>query len=414
MKYVIIGNSAAGIGACEGIRSLDQGGEITVISNEREHTYSRPLISYLLCGKTTREKMKYRPDSFYADHGIELCFGEVEKIDPEHKTVSLDSHQEIAYDKLLVATGSRPFVPPMDGFDSVTNKSTFMSLKDATRIEDAVTHDTRVLILGAGLIGLKCAEGIQNKVNSITIVDLADRVLPSVLTAEASSVIQKHMEKAGVAFVLGDSVARFEQSVAKLKSGKEIPFDYLVVAVGVRPNTELVNEAGGHVERGIVTNTRQETSLPDIYSAGDCAESLDITTGANRVLAILPNAYIQGECAGINMAGGNKDFANAIPMNAMGIMDLHMITAGSYDGEVISPAGKPNSNMYKRLFIKDDCLIGFIMIGDVRRAGIYTSIIKNRIPLCSLDMGLLIDSPQLIAFSKEYRKEKLGGVKNEN
>ncbi|MDP4110123.1 MAG: FAD-dependent oxidoreductase [Bacillota bacterium] len=411
MKYVIIGNSAAAVGTAEGIRSIDKTGEIIMVTKEREHTYARPLISYLLQGKTTREKMKYRPDGFYKNNNIEFMFGEVINIDPWRKELRLNDGKSISYDKLMVASGSRPFVPPMEGLDTVAKRSGFMTVNDAEFLMREVGEDTKVLILGAGLIGLKCAEGLCGRARSITVVDLAGRVLPSILTPEASEIVRAHIKKSGINFILGDSVARFEKDAAYLKSGKELPFDVLVVAVGVRPNVELVKDAGGTVGRGVLTNAFMETTLPGVYSAGDCTESYDVSADGNRVLAILPNAYIQGECAGINMAGGKKEFKDAIPMNAIGFFGLHMITAGSYDGD--AAVTRPESGEgYKQLYIKDGLLKGFILIGDVKRAGIYTSIIKDKIPLSGLDFDLLVDKPQLIAFSKEYRREKLGGAVN--
>lgn len=406
MKYVIIGNSTAAIGCVEGIRQVDNEGNITLISNEPYHTYSRPLISYLLYGKTDEERMKYRPDSFYKDNDCTLLAGKtVTSIDPKGKTVLLDDGEKIPYDKLLVATGSRPFIPPIEGLDTVTQKFTFMSLDDAKALEKALTPETKVMIMGAGLIGLKCAEGIAHLVKSITVVDLADRILPSVLDGEGASIVQKHLESQNISFILSDSVQSFAENQTTLASGQKVSFDVLVVAVGVRPNTGLVSEAGGKVNRGIVIDEKCRTSLPDIYAAGDCVESHDITIDENRILALLPNAYIQGETAGINMAGGEKTYDSAIPMNAVGFFGLHVITAGSYDGEktVTCVDGR-----YKKLIVKDGVLKGYIMVGDVRRAGIYTSLIRNRTPLDSIDFDLMKENPQLMAFSRKERRKMLG------
>ena len=158
MNYVIIGNSAAAVGCIEGIRQADKAGSITVVTDEPHHTYSRPLISYLLLGKTDEERMKYRPDGFYEENGVTLLAGRrAETVDPEKKTVSLDDGQILSYDKLLVAAGSRPFVPPIKGLDGVENAFTFMTLDSAKALEKALGKEKRVLILGAGLIGLKCA-----------------------------------------------------------------------------------------------------------------------------------------------------------------------------------------------------------------------------------------------------------------
>ena len=406
MKYVIIGNSTAAVGCIEGIRSVDKDGKITVISNEKHHTYSRPLISYLLLGKTDEQKMKYRPDSFYEDNKCETLFGEkVTAIEPDKKRVVLESGKSVEYDKLLTATGSRPFVPPMEGLESVKKRFTFMSLDDAHALGKELAPDKKVLIVGAGLIGLKCAEGICDRVGSITVVDLADRILPSILDAEGSKPVQKHIEKKNISFILSDSVKKFADTHAELASGKELDFDILVVAVGVRPNTELVSEAGGKVNRGIVTNEFMQTTVNDVYAAGDCCESFDISSGQNKIIAILPNAYMQGECAGRNMAGEKKAFDKAMPMNAIGFFGLHIITAGSYDGDVSSETSESG---YKKFVTKDNRLVGYILIGDVMRAGIYTSLIREKTPLDTIDFELIKEKPQLMAFAKDVRAQKLG------
>lgn len=409
MNYVIIGNSAAAVGAIEAIRTIDHEGSITLISSEKHHTYSRPLISYLLQGKTDEQRMKYRADDFYTKNAVNaLLDTTVTSIDATNKTVQTSDGQSFAYDKLLTATGSKPFVPPMNGLETVEKKFTFLSLDDAHALESALDPNARVLIIGAGLIGLKCAEGIADKVGSITVVDMANRILPSILDEEASALMQSHIESHGITFQLSDSVNCFTSDTATLQSGKTLGFDIVVIAVGVRPNTELIAQAGGDVRRGIVTDLHCATSLPDVYAAGDCSESLDITTNEERVLALLPNAYMQGECAGINMAGGEKLYDHAIPMNAIGFFGLHIITAGSYNGE---STVRKTDGCYKRLIVRDNQLVGYILIGEVERAGIYTALIRNKTPLDTIDFELITKKPQLMAFSKAERLRQLGGKK---
>ncbi len=405
MKYVIIGNSAAAVGCIEGIRQEDKSGPITVVTDEPYHTYSRPLISYLLLGKTDEERMKYRPDGFYEENGVTLLAGKrAEKIDPESKTVLLDDGQALSYDKLLVAAGSRPFVPPIKGLDGVENAFTFMTLDSAKALEKALGPDKRVLILGAGLIGLKCAEGIAGRVGSLTVADLADHILPSILDSEAAAMVQRHIEDHGVSFLLGDGVDSFEGNTAVLKSGKKVPFDLLVICVGVRPNTSLVSEAGGEVARGIRVDPGCATTIPDVYAAGDCTESFDVSSGQERILALLPNAYMQGRCAGTNMAGGEAVYDHAIPMNAIGFFGYHVLTAGTYTGEIYRSA---EGCSLKKLFYENDRLKGYILLGDVARAGIYTSLIRKETPLSSIDFALICEKPQLMAFTREERKEML-------
>lgn len=412
MEYVIVGNSTAAVGAIEGIRQVDANGKITVISNEAHHTYSRPLISYLLQGKTDRQLMKYRTDSFYADNACETIFGKtVTAIDRESEAVALDDGTIIPYDKLLIATGSSPFVPPMTGLEAVSKRFSFMSLDDANALESALFPEARVLIVGAGLIGLKCAEGILARVGKITVVDLAPRILSSILDDEGAKTVQTHLEKQGIEFKLGVSVKNFADNKAELTSGESVDFDILVTAVGVRPNVGLVKDAGGNVDRGIIVDENMETSIPDVYSAGDCVVSDDLSCGTKRILAILPNAYVGGKIAGTVMAGGVPEKMKAMPMNAIGFFGLHIITAGSYEGEVFETK---NGENYKKLFYSDNVLRGFILIGNVDKAGIYTSLIREKTPLSDIDFGLVCKEPTLIAFSKGYRDEKLGGKSNEN
>ena len=405
MKYVIIGNSAAGVSAVEGIRSADAAGEIVVISEERFPVYGRPLISYYLLGATDRSRMNYRPEDFYEKMGVRLMLGErAERIDVSAKEVVLKSGARVGYDKLLVATGSRPFDPPMEGLGEVKQKFHFMSMQDALDLEKALSVRKRALIVGAGLIGLKCLEGILGRVKSVTVVDMAGHILPSILDGAGAAIVQRELEAKGVRFCLSDSVKKFEQGTAHLAGGGSIPFDLLVVAVGVRPNVELVREAGGEVARGIVTDDHLRTSLPDVFAAGDCTESDDVSSGARKILALLPNATQQGFAAGVNMAGGDSAFGSAIPLNAIGFFGSHVLTAGSYTGESYTEA---DGDRYRRFFVQDGVLKGFILVNAPERAGIYTSLVRNRTPLAGLDTARLEAAPVLAAFPASVREAML-------
>ena len=243
----------------------------------------------------------------------------------------------------------------------------------------------------------------------------------------ASAIVQAHVEAApntNITFKLGDSVDEFVPNAggkkskngkpfggkARLKSGTELEFDLLIAAVGVRPNTNLVSDAGGKTEKGIIIDAACRTSIPDVYAAGDCVESDDSSIGARRILAILPNAYMQGEIAGINMAGGEGAKLNDIfPVNAAGFFGLHVVTAGSYAGK---PIDSPNDRSpYRRFFTEDasgsSLLKGFIIIGDTARTGIYTALIRDKTPLNDIDFGAIVKTPALMAFSKRKRDEIL-------
>ena len=412
MRYVIIGGSAAAVGCIEGIRAVDTEGEIILVSREPYPFYGRPLISYWLEGKTTESKLlAYRTADYEARMGVRALRGvSAERIDADAHTVVLSSGEVLPYDKLCIATGSSPFVPPMDGLETAQSKTCFTTLDDARALASMLgeKRDKRVLIIGAGLIGLKCAEGILHRAASIDVVDLAPRILSTVLPEEPAAIVQAHIEKAGVRFHLGQSVAHFDGGHALLSGGSELEFDVLVLSLGVRANTALAETAGCALERGIIVDDGCQTSVADIFAAGDCTVSLDPDTGKRRPLAIWPNAMMQGDTAGRRMAGEDILFDKGIPMNATGFMGLHLISAGVYEGE---PLLTRTQDSYKLLYTRDDRLVGFILLGDVERAGIYTSLVRERTPLSSIDFELIRETPQLMAFSATERAVKLGGGK---
>ena len=409
-QYVIIGNGVAAAGCIEGIRAVDSEGSITVISAENHPVYCRPLISYYLEKKTDLQRMHYRSESFYADHRAEVLYGRTAaEIHTDTKEILLDNGDGIAYDALCVCTGSSPFVPPMQGLDSVQNRFPFMTIDDTLALESAVTPDSRVLIVGAGLIGLKCAEGLHNRVKSITVCDLAPRVLSSILDDKCAAMMQKHLEANGISFMLGTSAAEFKGNHAFMQNGETVDFDVLVLAVGVRANTALVKEAGGKVNRGILVDDACRTSLPDVYAAGDCTEYHDVSSDTVKVMALMPNAYMQGHTAGVNMAGGEAVFDNAIPMNSIGFFGLHCHTAGSQP-EGCEMYEESDETHIKRLFVKDDRLTGFMLIGHMHRTGIYTALIRSQTPLSEVDFARLKIAPQLAAMGAEYRNHVLKGA----
>lgn len=412
-QYVIIGNGIAATGCIEGIRSIDTKNHIVVVSKESHPVYCRPLISYYLEGKTTLDKIGYRSDDFYKKNGCEVLYDETAlQIDYKNKLIVLSKNSIIPFSELCVATGSSPFVPSLDGLDSVKNHFSFMTLDDTLALEKAISSESRVLIIGAGLIGLKCAEGLHNRVKNITVCDLADKILSSILDDDTAPMVQKFLEMHGVDFCLSDSVARLDKDKAIMKSGKSINFDILVTAVGARANTTLVSKIGGKVNRGIVVNNQMRTNLNNVYAAGDCTEGFDVSLGDNRVLALLPNAYMQGFTAGVNMAGRARVFDHAIPMNSIGFFGLHIMTAGSYIGE------KDGGTVYmqkddtscKKFFVRDGLLKGYILVDKVERGGIYTSLIREQTPLETVDFDLLTENASFMAFSSEIRRKKFGGV----
>lgn len=407
-RYVIIGGGIAGVSCVEGIRSVDPEGTITIVCAETHSNYGRPLISYYLEGKTDVERMSYRGADFYEKNTVRVLHGvAAASIDPAAHKITLSDSAELPYDALCLCTGSHPVVPKFKGLDAVEKKFTFTTLADALALEQAVTKETKVLVIGAGFIGLKCAEGLRDRAGSVTVCDMAEHVMPANLDSDAAAILQRHLEQNGVSLILGDSVKQFRGGAAELQSGGEVPFDVLVIAAGVRPETQLFAAAGGKVGRGVPVDGQMKTALPDIWAAGDCTESIDVTTGEADVLAVLPGACMGGRCAGANMAGGSAVFDKGIKMNSIGFFGLHLMSAGTYTDLAYSEV---TDTTCKKLFAKANRLTGFILVGDVARAGIYTALIRNQTPLDSIDFEAVKCNPSLIPFGRDYRAQKLGGV----
>ncbi len=415
MEYVIIGNSAAAIGAVEGIRSIDKKGNITIISDEPYHTYSRPLISYYLSGKVDEVKMAYRKKDFYEANNVTTRLGvKVLAIDPESRKVILQNGETVDYDKVLVATGGKPFIPPMPGLNKEGVYS-FIKLDDVKAIEKVALKNTKAVIVGAGLIGLKAAEALVKRGVEVTVVELANRVLSAILDEEAAAIVQSNLEEHGVKFRLNTTLCEVTgkdkvQGVT-LKDGKEIPCDFVVVAIGVTPNVNVVKNTEVKLNRGIIVSETMETNLADVYAAGDVTEGYDTIYGEKRVIPILPNAYSQGEVAGLNMAGQRVEFKGGFAMNSIGFYDLPMITAGIIKPETteykVSTVNIPERKFYKKMVLKDNQLVGFICLNKIDRAGIYTSLIADKTDVSSFKDDLLKEDFGYIYFPESLRKERM-------
>ncbi|GHT55976.1 FAD-dependent oxidoreductase [Endomicrobiia bacterium] len=415
MRYLIIGNSAAGISAADIIRTNDTKGSVTIISDEEFDAYGRPLISYYLSGKVEPENMRYRSVDFYKSRNIEVLLNtEAKKIDTEKKEVLVNGDKKLGYDKLLIATGSSPFIPQIKNLDFNKQKNvfTFLTYRESIRLKEKITKKSRVVVAGAGLIGLKAAEGLSKQVESITVIDLADRVMASVLDKPAADIIQNHIEQNDINFELQTSISevRGEKDVSKvvLSNGRVLECDILIVAVGVRPNTDLAKTAGIKTSKGIVVNEYMQTSEKDIYAAGDCVESLDLLLNESRVLALWPNASNQGEIAGLNMIGAKTKAPAAFAMNAISFFGMQLISAG-----IINALGSSNivtdsaKDKLRRLNILNDNLIGFILINHNQRAGIYTALINDRTKLSTLEYDITLKDIGLSVYPKEERTKKI-------
>jgi NAD(P)H-nitrite reductase large subunit len=417
MKYLIIGASAAGLACAEQIRKEDKNGSITILTKEKYLPYSRPSISYYLKGVVKERDMLLRKPSFYKEKGIEIVNScEVRAIDTASKTVKA-GRKTYEYDKLCICTGSKPFVPPMKNVQGKENALTFLDLESTKAVKALANENTRAVVIGAGLIGMKAAEGLSKICRSVDVVELSPRILPSILDAKSSKGVKKYIEEKGnIKFHLGDTVAQAKSRGEKitavvLSSGRELKCDLLIVAVGVRPETELAEKAGIQVERGIVTDFEtMQTSNSDVYAAGDCTVSNDMLDGSKKIIALWVNAVQQGRVAGSRMAGGSESLGGSFAVNAIDFYGLRICTCGliNASGEQYRDVIKHNDDKYKRLIFEGNKLVGFVLINSSENAGIYTSLIENQTDLTEL-IGDITETPSLFMFEKAVRQSKLKG-----
>jgi NAD(P)H-nitrite reductase large subunit len=421
MNYVIIGNSVAAVGAIRGIRNSDPLGNITVLSRERHTAYGRPLISYLLGGLITEKRMPYLPEDFYEQHRVNLLLNaEVVAVDTAHTQVKLAGGETLPYDRLLIATGGDPFVPPIVGLSDKEKVFTFTTWDDAAKLKGLAADIQRVVVIGGGLIGLKAAEGLHLLEKDVTIVELADRILSAAFDRPAGRIVAKKMKANGIDVITEDTVVKVEGEGAEisgvtLKSGDFIPCDTVIVAIGVRPAAAFLQGSKVEVNRGVVVNDAMETSVAGIYAAGDVAEARDFFSGQKNPMPIWPDAYIQGDIAGTNMAGGAKGYTGGLAMNSIEFFKVSTISMGITNPhdtdayEVLTYLDLENYQ-YRKIVLQGDQLVGAVLVGNVERAGIFAGLIRERIDIAPFKDKLLAQDFGFIHLTREIRNALFGPV----
>lgn len=412
--YAIVGNSAAAINALEAIRRHDARGSIGLFSEEKYRCYSRPLISYLVAGEIDARRMYYRPPNYYRTMDVEFRPGErVVSFSTSRRTVTTAGGEKVKWGKLLLATGFTPFVPPIGGLEEV-DYLTFVSWDDARLMLRLTSRPVRALVVGAGLIGMKAAEALHARGAAVTVVEKLDRVLPLALDGRASEMVAARCREAHIDVLTGTGVSRLlgrggHKGAAVLEDGAEVEFDLLVVAVGVRPRTELAEAAGLPCERGIRVDENQRTAAGDVYAAGDAASAMDVVLGEPSINALWPVAALQGKYAGMNMVGEEVPFPGCNSMNAVEFFGLPVLSAG-----IVNPpdAGfrvitRQDEGGYRKAVLRGDVLVGMLMAGRIERAGILTSLIQERANVRRMKNSILDEGFGHIHLPRAVRKERI-------
>ena len=414
-NYLIIGNSAGGIGASEAIRELDKQGNITIISDESYHTYSRPMISEYLSHERTYEQMFFRPADFYTKCGVNFMPGKrVQKLDLGGRSVLLDDNRKVAFDYLLLACGGQPVVPRTEGGDRKGIFS-FTTLDDAKKLDKIVNIGSQAVVIGGGLIGMSLTQALVKRGVKVTVVELKDHVLNTILDARASTLVEEKLKAAGVRLVMGHTVARIvgkSDAVegVELDNGERIDCEMLVFAIGVSPRLELVKGTEIAVNRGILIDRNMKTSYPGVYACGDMVEGYDFLLKTNRLLPIWPAAYVGGRAAGFSMGGLDKEYAGATVMNALNYFSYPLVAAGLVNlekdtgYEVLVSLKAP---YYRKVVLKDNRIVGLLYAGLVDRAGILYGLMKDGVDVSSFKGDLLSPSFNFASMPEALRKERL-------
>ncbi|AET68996.1 NAD(P)H-nitrite reductase [Desulfosporosinus orientis DSM 765] len=406
MRYLIIGNSAAGIFAAETIRGLDPDGQITMISKEDCLPYSRCLTSYFLGKEIREEDMYIRSKKFYSETGIKFIGRNVKRIDSDSKCACLESGENVPYDKLLVATGASPFSPPLEGSD-MEGVFQLRTLADAKAMAEFAPKVKTAVVMGAGLVGLKGAHGLHELGIKVIVVGSAPYLMRYSTDPESSDILIRLLEKDGYRILLNtkadrilgerNSEGKMSVSGVVLNSGEHIPCQMVLKAIGVRPNVQLVEGSGVFVNKGIVVDEEMETYVKDIYAAGDVAEAKNLLQVGKSVSALWPTATEQGIIAGCNMAGLKRRYQGSMALNSAVIGGVGLISAGIMNlppGEgIVLKASEPKSNFYRKFVVKDGRLIGMIMVGKIEGAGILSGLIRKRAKVDINYLNCLLTNP---------------------
>ncbi len=416
MNHVIIGNGVAAVGAVEGIRQVDQASPITIISSEPYKVYGRPLISHLLSGKIRETDVYYRRDDFYESKGVKLLLGKkADGIDLEKKKILLEGGETVPFDRLLIATGGIPFIPPIKGKDGA-DVYTFTTLDDARKLEEIVGRVEKVVVIGGGLIGLKAAESLHDRKLKVTVVELADRILSSAFDRPAGEIIENRLMEVGIEIVLNNSVKEINRVKGRVKSvvlndGVKIDCGAVVIAIGVVPNKALVDGTRILTNRGVLADEHMQTNAPGVYTAGDVAEAMDLLLEQKRVTPIWPNAYLQGRYAGMNMAGAKKSYRGSIPMNSIEFYGIPTVSMGISnppgEGYEVRTVHIPEKKTYRKIVLRNHRLVGAVLVGQIQRAGILTGLLANQIDVEGFEDQLLKDDFGFARMPGEVRKKIL-------
>lgn len=390
MKIIIIGNNAAGTTAAKGIRDADQEAEIEIFTEEPVPYYSRPKLIDFIAGTVEENGIQFYPAEWYEKNNLSLHLSsKVDEVDVAGKKVLVGADWR-TYDKLVLANGSSAFLPPFKGLPK-ENVFTLRTLDDAKRIKNAAVGSRRVVVIGGGLLGLETARALATGFPGleITILEYAEHLLMRQLDHEGAEILQdwiaetgtKVVTKAETVELLGDGDAT---AAVKLKDGRAVECDMVIVSAGARSNLGLAKEAGLSVNRGVVVDSSLRTSDQDVFAVGDVAEH------EGKVWGMIPPALDQARVAAKKVLGlEGPDYAGTVPSNTLKIMGIDLTSIGTVRSEHETQekgfeeirAVTADKKVYKKFVLKDGKMIGAILLGTKKEMGKVAKMIKEGTPV---------------------------------
>ena len=414
MNYVIIGAGPAGVVAAETLRRLDPAGAVTLLGDEPEPPYSRMAIPYLLAEDVGEDGTHLRHGAgHYEALGIQVRRDRVTGVSPEARTVALEGGGNLAYDRLLIATGSSAARPPIPGMD-LPGVETCWTLEDARNIAARMAPGKRVVLMGAGFIGCIVLQALAERDLDVTVVEMAERMLPRMMDEIGGEMIARWCESRGVAVRSGAQITGIEAVDdgfrLDLKGGETLEAELVICATGVRPNIGFLDGSGIATEAGVLADHHLETNQPGVYAAGDVAQGPDFSTGEQAIHAIQPTASEHGRIAALNMAGQATRYRGSLSMNVLNTLGLVSSSFGLWmgaEGGERAVAADREGFKYLRLEFDGEVLVGALALGLTQHVGVIRGLIQSRVPLGPWKDRLLAD-PHLVM--EAYLDRAQGGA----
>jgi phenylglyoxylate dehydrogenase epsilon subunit len=405
-KYLIIGSSHAGLSALDAIRLQDTEGSVTLVTRDENLPYSPTILPYVVSGDADPEKIFLRDEKAMDQLNVTFLKGEgVTTVDTKAQSVKLSSGESLSYEKLLLATGATPVLPPITGLEDVPHH-VLRTLDDAMKLRTALENKRTALVVGAGLIGMHAAENLAKIGVEVTMVEALPHVLPDYFDEDGASLIQQAFSDKGIKMVMGCTVKQVAGSngtqLVTLNPGETISSDLVLVATGVRPSFDYLAETDIEVDQGILVDDRMRTSAEGVWAAGDVAQAPGFFDSDKRLNGTLPDASEQGRIAGMDMVGDSalKPYKGGIGMNTYKFFGHRAFSIGlikegntKSDGIEVDRMASPASRRYQKLVFQDDRLVGALSINTDLDPGVMFEIIRRRIDLKDMK-AQFVDHPQ--------------------